>query len=316
MVTRAHWLPVALLCLTGCLTAPQLKDCIDFELNETAENPACEDRCEVYCAALVDICPDQATNADPIAACRAGCGEFSAGQVRESALSCRFEALREARTNADACESAGIGGGIGCATTPCDQYCGLATNLCRSMYSDFQQCLDICLTFPQTGTSQGGDSVQCRTAQLENGGVDGCNAASIASDGTCGTTCDGYCAQVMTHCVGENAVYPDIESCNAVCALLPQGDFDDWSGLVGRNTLMCRAYHGSLPAKVAPDTHCPHTGVYNEEKCGSICETFCDPLMCGGQFEEIDECVIECARLATEGEAKFPDPAATLQCDM
>ncbi|MGK0360436.1 MAG: hypothetical protein ACI9U2_002749 [Bradymonadia bacterium] len=315
MVTRAHWLPAALLCLTGCLTAPQLKECIDFDLADTAENPACEDSCETYCSALVRICPNQATGANPLVACRAGCQEFGADDALAKALDCRFSVLRAARGNSDLCESAGIGGGTQCPIELCDEYCFLARRDCSGMYSTFEQCQQICDTFPQDGTSLGGDSVQCRIAQLSDASAAGCNAASIASDGTCGTACEGYCAQAMAHCEGAVAVFPDEAACLASCALIPQGQFNDWDGSVGANSLMCRAYHASSPAQDDAPTHCPHAAIYNDQKCGSICEAYCDPLMCGGQFPGIDECVDECVRLVTEREPLFPDPAATLQCD-
>lgn len=318
MTTRRPMLAL-MLCLlgglTGCLTAPELKECIDFDLSETAENPVCENSCETYCAALVRICPDQAPGDDPLAGCRAGCQEFGAGEALDKALDCRFKVLREARDNPQVCESAGIGGGTGCPVTSCDEYCFLARRDCEGMYSTFEQCAQICATFPQDGTSLGGDSVQCRVAQLNNDGPAGCNAASIASDGTCGTTCEGYCAQVMANCVGGNAVYADEAECMAVCELLPQGQFNDWDGTVGANSLMCRAYHASSPAQDDAVTHCPHASLYNDSKCGSICETFCDPAMCGGEFDSVDECVDECARVrSTDGEELFPDPTAALQC--
>lgn len=315
-VAQARWLPAALLiCLTGCLTAPQLQECIDFDFNDTRDNPACADSCETYCASLVSICPEQATGADPIAACRAGCLEFGAEESLESALDCRFKALREARDNPAVCESAGIGGGTRCPLDQCDEYCFLTRRDCDGMYSTFNQCKQICETFPTDGTSLGGDSVQCRIAQLADGPA-GCNAASIASDGTCGSTCEGYCAQAMAHCEGPLAIFPDEDACLASCALMPQGQFNDWDGSVGANSLMCRAYHASSPAIDDAPTHCPHTAIYNDQKCGSVCETYCDPLMCGTQFPGIDECVDECVRLVTAGEPLFPDPAATLQCDL
>ena len=318
MVTRLHWLSAAALaCLTGCLAAPQVKECIDFDVEEVADNPACDNDCTTYCEALVRICPDpsQADGTDAVAACRVGCDEFGVGEVLEGELNCRFGVLREARTDPSACEGAGIGGGSRCASGPCDEYCRLTSRDCQTMYSSEQQCMDICETFPQNGTSLGGDSVQCRVAQLKNERVlDPCNAASIASDGSCGSTCEGYCAQVMNNCVGDNAIYPDLESCLAVCSLLPQGTYDDWGG-VGTNSLMCRAYHASSPALFAPGTHCPHAGVYNDAQCGSTCETYCDPLVCGGEFADVNACVDECVRLVTDGEPMFPDPTAARQCD-
>ena len=315
MVTRACWLSAALLlCLTGCLTAPELKECIDFKPDEIAENSVCADGCDTYCQALVRICPDQATGADPVAACMAGCQEFGEGKPQQDALACRFGALRAARDNPDSCESAGIGGGDLCSIGPCAEYCFLARRDCEGMYASDEQCAQICETFPQDGSSQEGDSVQCRIGQLNMLADEGCNAASIASDGTCGDTCEGYCAQVLAHCDGDNRIYADEAECRAACETLPQGQFSDWGGTVGANSLMCRAYHASSPAQDDAQTHCPHAKVFNDSKCGSVCDTFCDEAMCGGQFVGVTECFAECNRLVAEA-GPDPDLAATLRCD-
>lgn len=300
--------------LSGCLTAPDLKECIDFDLEERSTNPTCSDNCTVYCEGLVRLCPDQAQGSDPLAVCLSGCREFSV-DLLDQELNCRFKALRQARTDPAACENAGIGGGAECGADICREYCTLANRDCPTMYADEFQCLDVCNTFPD-GVALAGNSVQCRVEQLRDRGEAACDAASVASDGTCGTACDGYCAQIMNHCTGEHALFESLEACEAACDLMPQGSFDDWTGSGGANSLMCRAYHASSPAQLAPEIHCPHAGIYNDDQCGGICDAYCAPEMCGPQFGgDINACITECADLASSGAPMFPDPMAARQCD-
>jgi hypothetical protein len=299
--------------LGGCLTAPDLKECIDFDFEDRQTNPTCADNCAVYCEALLQLCPEQAPGNNPLAACRAGCNEFS-GVLEEEEFNCRFNALRQARTDASACENAGIGGGAVCGDNSCREYCLLAAQACPTMYADEFQCMDVCATFPQ-GVALAGNSVQCRIERLRLDGESACDAASVASDGTCGTSCEGYCAQVMNHCTGEHALFDSLEDCQAACVFMPQGIFDDWSSSTGANSLMCRAYHASSPAQLAPEVHCPHAGIYNDDQCGGICDTYCAPEMCGAQFGDINDCVQECVDLVTSSAPMFPDPMAARQCD-
>lgn len=304
-------LGVALL-LSGCLTAPELKDCIDFPIAEVADNKTCgDDACTIYCEALVEICPDTVSGDQKVAACKADCGEFA---DRDSAIDCRFAQLRRARTDASACDSASIGGGTECGFNVCDEYCFLINRDCGDSFSSPEQCLQACAAIPTGGSAQGGNSIECRLAQISQN-PDACNAASVASDGTCGSACDGYCAQVMANCTGAEAIFASVEECTQACAFMPVGDFDDWrKSANGLNSVMCRAYHASAPASVNPATHCAHAALFFDQECGSICDTYCAAELCGGEFANVEACVASCVDQINAGTPLFPDPSATQQC--
>lgn len=300
------------LLLTGCLTAPELKDCIDFPIVEVEGNAACGgDKCSIYCQALVDICPEHVPGENKLAACAAGCGEFIDPDAQ---IDCRLEQLRAARSNPSACDNASIGGGSECGANLCDEYCFRMNRDCSGMFSSVEQCKTICDTYPTGGSGLAGNSIECRLQQITSD-AEACNAASIASDGTCGSTCEGYCFQVATHCTGDQALFADTDACLAACEFLPQGSFDDWNSTVGANSAMCRAYHGSAPARDDPATHCPHASLYFDSKCGSICDTYCAAEMCGGDFDSTEACVESCIAQINAGTPLFPDPAATVQCN-
>lgn len=298
--------------LTGCLTAPALKDCVDFPIAETIGNEACGgDACTIYCEALVDICPDTVPGDQKVAACKADCGEFA---DPNPAIDCRLGQLRLARTDPTACDSASIGGGSECGVSQCDEYCFLLNRDCPDSFSSPEQCLQACAAIPTGGSGLAGNSIECRLRKISEN-PDACDAASIASDGTCGTACDGYCTQVMANCTDAQQVFESFDACIATCAFMPVGNFNDWSlASGGLNSVMCRAYHASAPASVNPATHCPHASLYFDQECGSICDTYCAAEMCGGEFANTEACVAACAEQINAGTPLFPDPAADPQC--
>ena len=104
----------------------------------------------------------------------------------------------------------------------------------------------------------------------------------------CGDVCEAYCGYLGLNCVGENAVYPDYETCITVCGYLDgDGSYVDWDFGLELDTVQCRLYHAGPPAVLQPTTHCPHAGIYNSAHCGIDpnvasqpadwpCVTFCD----------------------------------------
>ena len=87
-------------------------------------------------------------------------------------------------------------------------------------------CLAACAAFPTGGSGLAGNSVECRLRQITDN-PEACDAASVSSDGTCGSACDGYCTQVMANCQGDNAIFGSMEECVETCGLMPVGEFDD-----------------------------------------------------------------------------------------
>jgi hypothetical protein len=107
--------------------------------------------------------------------------------------------------------------------------------------------------------------------------------------------CATYCSEIQAHCTGENAQYPDMQTCLASCASFDVGvsSVTDTSG----NTLGCRIYHGGDPAKMDPETEClqagpagagaqiPDGGPPSGCSGGDVCLSFCalEIKACGSQ---------------------------------
>jgi hypothetical protein len=81
----------------------------------------------------------------------------------------------------------------------------------------------------------------------------------------------------MQACVGDNAVYVNVDVCMAVCATLEPGEGTAPEG----NTVACRAARARL-AYDAPDTECRAAGPGGSDRCGSDCEAYCAiyPRLC------------------------------------
>ncbi len=146
----------------------------------------------------------------------------------------------------------------------CGTYCAAAMTNCtgaNQLYVDMPACMASCAAIPVgTPADQSGNTVYCRAYHTTNSPPEThCPHASAGSDGgICGTTCDAYCDQVMTNCVGANEQYVDRAACLAGCGRIANiGLFNDQGG---QDTVQCRVYHGSFPAAAAPGTHCGHAG--------------------------------------------------------
>jgi len=184
---------------------------------------------------------------------------------------------------------------------------------CGSLFQSYEECRAACQFYPTGGSADTGNSLECRItyARAAVGDPVLCGAAGIASDGTCGGACEGYCTQVMTTCVGDAQVFVDNEDCMRQCSFLNQGGaFDDWRA--DGDSVQCRAWHAAAPAQLDPGSHCAHASLFNDFQCGTTCSTWCS--MCTAQFPDEETCAADCAARVGVGEALFPDPNAPLQC--
>lgn len=145
--------------------------------------------------------------------------------------------------------------------------------------------------------------------------------ASANVDGQKAPTCAGYCADIMGNCSGRQQQYATLSECLQVCALLPPGGGGDLRG----DSLECRAYFASDPARTAPAIHCASAGPFGNEVCGGRCEAFCGLVMaaCGvdSPYGSAADCKAACSTMpgypydADAGEG--PDASAvgnTLNC--
>ncbi len=141
-------------------------------------------------------------------------------------------------------------------------------------------------------------------------------------DGPGGTvSCNDYCAELMQHCTGGEAVdggladYPNLQSCLNVCAALPVGTFNMTTG----DTVGCREYHGGVPASMDPVQHCPHASATGAGVCGADrCEAFCILVgVCPSLFSDKADCMAKCGtppyQLAVE-QPEMTRSGATLNC--
>lgn len=114
----------------------------------------------------------------------------------------------------------------------------------------------------------GGDSVSNAHSA---GGSEPLIATGGASDAApAASLCERYCSAVMTSCSGAFAVYTSLESCMAVCAVLPAGEPGDRNV----NSVQCRL-HAALVAQDEVPHYCPIAGPGGNGECGSNCESLC-----------------------------------------
>ena len=256
----------------------------------SSDSDICGTRCEAYCdQAMANCSGDNAIYADR-ASCEAACAAMPAGAWDDTggnSASCRtyhasFPAAGDPATH---CPHAGISSDSDLCGTKCEAYCDQAMANCmgeNALYPDRASCEAACAAMPAGAWDDtGGNSASCRTyhASFPAAGdpATHCPHAGLSSDsGICGTSCDAYCDQAMANCMGENTIYPDRASCEAACAAMPAGAWNDRGG----NSASCRAYHASFPAAGDAATHCPHAGISSDSGiCGTPCDAYCDQAM-------------------------------------
>jgi len=155
----------------------------------------------------------------------------------------------------------------------CPKYCNEIMTRCTGnsmQYIDVPQCLKVCALFPPgAGSTEDGNTAACRqkyshktlyASGLELEGY--CQKAGPASDGTCGTICEGYCTMMMPTCTAERTppyYFASMEDCMSVCGGLPNvPPYTVADGtLPDRNDAQCRIFH-TCSAVMDPDEHCEH----------------------------------------------------------
>jgi hypothetical protein len=331
---RSQWCAVALLTATACLSEPELRECYEFEIGS---QESCGDNpCEIYCQAMVEVCPGVFPS---MGACMADCADEpddptivqgAFGDEEGNSIACRLTQLSE--SGSAGCPEARLIGTTACVNDPCEEYCELMLTSCEGAFpiSSNQDgvpqsinCTNTCAMYPRAGNDGDANSLECRLryARLasQSGSEADCNAAAPHGANVCGDPCDTYCNFTERNCretviggeVVDNRVYPDRPSCEAVCNLMDkEGDYRDWTinPVVEADTVACRIYHAGPPAMGDPIQHCPHARVYNPEHCGVDptnvlpdwpCEAYCNSVTanCPGVYADLAECQAECPQL-------------------
>jgi hypothetical protein len=118
-----------------------------------------------------------------------------------------------------------------------------------------------------------------------------------------GASCERYCDEILSVCEGDEAQYPNRETCLAVCAAFPRGTTG-----TKENSLACRSRQVELAA-IEPLVHCPFAGPGGAGECGSNCEGLCAITMatCSSEtsssyYADIDACLADCAEVPDLGE--------------
>lgn len=127
--------------------------------------------------------------------------------------------------------------------------------------------------------------------------------------------CREYCEVALRACVGQFAVYSSTATCEATCALLPEGDVLEPTG----NTVACRKREAELAeATGEAAVHCPRSGPGGAGTCGDDCESYCALLeqACPSAFALTSDCVQQCRGLKDTGafDVIVDHDGDTLQC--
>lgn len=291
---RTNYALVVSLALAACLSDPDKKECIEFEVDS---EPTCGSGCDVYCDAVVGTCPGIYSS---LGACMTECEDEPANPIIVDgfltdldidSLACRFNYLR-----AGQCENVGLERSQTqqCLRASCKGYCDLMAQNCPGAYPTIGNCEQTCemLNNPlDADPLEDADTVACRLRYAleaaNDPGGDACDAASLNGGSVCGDNpCEPYCRLVMRNCTGDHEVYESTEECLRVCSFMEKdGRYDGWDFDLEEDTVQCRSYHAGPPAVQVPRVHCPHVRLYNDEHCTSVagtqpddwpCLTFCD----------------------------------------
>ena len=279
----------------------------------------CGSYCEAYCSIVEDSCGDlYADEAACMAECAALPQDGAWDAVSGDSVQCRtyhgsFPALADAALH---CPHAAAAGGDNCGTY-CEVYCNRIEANCDGLYPDRDTCLDLCSQLPTDGAPGDtvGNSIQCRiyhaTLPAAEDGALHCPHASLAGGDTCGSYCDVYCDMVDRNC-GDAAQFPDRDACLDTCEAFPTNG--DPVATIG-NSVQCRIYHGSYPAEIDPEFHCPHAGVGGADVCGSWCEGYCSQMAahCPQTYGSYDACITFCEVIPADGMWNDTD-TNSLQC--
>jgi hypothetical protein len=317
---------VFMLVSSGCLDAPKLRRCAEFP----AGTAGCPTPCETYCELMVAACPETVAvgDAEPVRACLILCGERllepgEVGDTRGDTMACRTTyALRAQSDPAGNCRAAALEAGEACSDAGCDEYCEHMASACPATFPDIESCKATCEVYPRTPAGADpatpANTVECRVRAARNARSDAaaCAAAAPSGGGTCGAPCAAYCDQIEAHCASA-PVYPDRQTCETTCALLPLDDAPT-APQAERNTVECRLYHATYPAAFDPATHCPHTSVYHAAHCGPVCETYCGLLEThcpDTPAASREACLTACEAELGAGRSLWPTSDAPAPCE-
>ncbi len=145
----------------------------------------------------------------------------------------------------------------------CQEYCSLIDDHCGEVapqYPGLSVCQAVCLaTAPGASGDALGNSVACRTHHAVLAArtpETHCLHAGPTGDGTCGASCESFCGLALAVCTGDDAPWPDADTCIESCTAWPQepqyrADVED------ADTFACRMRHLTL-ATLQPELHCAH----------------------------------------------------------
>jgi hypothetical protein len=127
--------------------------------------------------------------------------------------------------------------------------------------------------------------------------------------------CETYCNDIMSVCIGNNAVYATMEACLGVCALLPPGDPSE----PGRdNTVACRQTQIANAQLGELSLNCPRAGPGGDGYCADNCDSYCllFEKACKDVFKPLPNCKQACGVLKNRGMFDVIDDHGgdTLQC--
>lgn len=293
--------------------------------------PASQQQCIEYCDTVQKNCTNDNKVYPDKKTCLAVCAALPPGKPSDpqnaNTVACRLTAARAATDSAaqqENCPAAGPGGAGGCGTD-CEAYCTLLSAICPDDSTIVPDCKKKCAAIADpagfTPEAQKGDTVQCRLAQLGAATQDPTHclhARFQTSNGVCKhdsqtskPDCADYCRAVMVACTGDVQQYVDEATCEAVCADLPRGSWDDTNKV---QSIGCRYYH-SFFALGKPGTHCPHAGPGGDGTCSdptsANCQSYCILLEAGcksefdGQFGGAQDpqgaCISDCGSIQGGG---------------
>ena len=267
------WLGAAAIAF-GCQSIAGIED------RTLAPVDGCDERCErcdEYCALVMENCAGTDAVYQTLEACLGVCEQLPLGDFvepgNENTVACRaFQAQRAESTGepADYCPAAGPGGGDLCGTD-CEAYCYLFPRICTDQgLSDPDACEEKCEVLRQTSEfsidlAYDATNVECRLIHLSNATVanNHCDHAKFVSTLHCMRLpgpeevpdCDLACEVALGACTGDLDVYDSLDQCIRVCNSLEPGPNDDNVG----NTQACRVYHAHS-SLVVPENHCAHAG--------------------------------------------------------
>jgi len=197
----------------------------------------------------------------------------------------------------------------------CTTYCNLFLQNCNAsnsgnitFYSDFQNCMDVCASFPIGYDNEtSGNSVGCRTYHAGAPALADpafhCPHASSHGGFVCGDYCDAYCSIGRFNCnptngwplEGSSDLWNTGDSgCHTICNTIYDVGVvgNDFSG----NTLACRLYHAQASYSLGL-VHCSHASPNGEKVCGNdTCVNYCQQIFttCPTVYTDVPTCLSYC----------------------